>query len=207
MLAYHDRIGEVHRLSNTGEHEKENDGMDQVGTIRQATQRNPHGVRQDAIHKTCVHSTATHTHTHTHTRTHTQRQDQSSQSSTFLGIYTLPQLYRCTLVGTTSVTRQTSFVTSTTIRNSPTPETHLTVVHASPHTVKSCMKAAASMTFLVKICRLLYETGISMYVNTKTRLMCDLMGPKKLRLLFEGGFYTRLYGSRYISLKDILGKP
>ena len=28
-----------------------------------------------------------------------------------------------------------------------------------------------------------------MYVNTKTRLMCDLMGPK-LRLLFEGGFYS-----------------
>ena len=28
-----------------------------------------------------------------------------------------------------------------------------------------------------------------MYVNTKTRLICDLMGPK-LRLLFEGGFYS-----------------
>ena len=28
-----------------------------------------------------------------------------------------------------------------------------------------------------------------MYANTKTRLMCDLMGPK-LRLLFEGGFYS-----------------
>ena len=28
-----------------------------------------------------------------------------------------------------------------------------------------------------------------MYVNTKTRLMCDLMGPK-LRLLFEDGFYS-----------------
>ena len=28
-----------------------------------------------------------------------------------------------------------------------------------------------------------------MYVNTKTMLMCDLMGPK-LRLLFEGGFYS-----------------
>ena len=46
--------------------------------------------------------------------------------------------------------------------------------------LKSCIKAAASMTFLVKFCRLLYETsflykssktGISMYVNTKTRLM------------------------------------
>ena len=33
-----------------------------------------------------------------------------------------------------------------------------------------------------------------MYVNTKTRLLCDLLGPK-LRLLFEGGFYTRLYGN------------
>ena len=41
--------------------------------------------------------------------------------------------------------------------------------------------------------RLLYKTGISMYVNTKTRLMCDLMGPK-LRLLFKCGFYTKLYG-------------
>ena len=50
------------------------------------------------------------------------------------------------------------------------------------------------MTFLVKFCTLLYKTGISMYVNTKTRLMCDLMGPK-LRLLFKCGFYTRLYGS------------
>ena len=28
-----------------------------------------------------------------------------------------------------------------------------------------------------------------MYVNTKTKLMCDLMGPL-LRLLFEGGFYS-----------------
>ena len=28
-----------------------------------------------------------------------------------------------------------------------------------------------------------------MHANTKTRLMCDLMGPK-LRLLFEGGFYS-----------------
>ena len=32
-----------------------------------------------------------------------------------------------------------------------------------------------------------------MYVDTKTRLMCDLMGPK-LRLLFKCGFYTRLDG-------------
>ena len=32
-----------------------------------------------------------------------------------------------------------------------------------------------------------------MYVNTKTRLMCDLMGPR-LRLLFEGGFNTRRDG-------------
>ena len=37
--------------------------------------------------------------------------------------------------------------------------------------------------------RLLYKTGISMYVNTKTRLICDLMGPKS-RLLFESGFYS-----------------
>ena len=37
--------------------------------------------------------------------------------------------------------------------------------------------------------RLLYKTGISMYVNTKTRLMCDLLGPK-LRLLFKGGFHS-----------------
>ena len=28
-----------------------------------------------------------------------------------------------------------------------------------------------------------------MYVNIKTRLITDLMGPK-LRLLFEGGFYS-----------------
>ena len=71
----------------------------------------------------------------------------------------------------------------------------LVLSHGCAHTVKSCIKAAASMTFLVKFCRLLYETGFYtrqvffMYVNTKTRLMCDLMGPK-LRLLFEGGFYS-----------------
>ena len=35
-----------------------------------------------------------------------------------------------------------------------------------------------------------------MYVNTKTRLMCDLMGPK-LRLLFKCGVYTRLYGTLF----------
>ena len=28
-----------------------------------------------------------------------------------------------------------------------------------------------------------------MHVNTKTRLMCDMMGPE-LRLLFEGGYYS-----------------
>ena len=74
--------------------------------------------------------------------------------------------------------------------------TSRSIVVVATDTVKSCIKAAASMTFLVKFCRLLfdrllYKTGISMYryVNTKTRLMCDLMGPK-LRLLFEGGFYS-----------------
>ena len=32
----------------------------------------------------------------------------------------------------------------------------------------SCIKAAASLTFLVKFCRLLYKTGISMYVKMST---------------------------------------
>ena len=74
----------------------------------------------------------------------------------------------------------------------------LSTSSAIVNTVKSCRKAAASMTFLVKFCRLLYDTGfytrqVFLYVNTKTRLVCDLMGPK-LQLLFKGGFYTGLYG-------------
>ena len=42
-----------------------------------------------------------------------------------------------------------------------------------------------------------------MYVNTKTRLMCDLMGPK-LRLLFEGGFYSSAAFIQDFTVFDII---
>ena len=75
------------------------------------------------------------------------------------------------------------------------------------YTVKSCIKAAASMTFLMKFCRLLYETGfytreVFLCMSTlKPGLSFDrpkIAASIRGRLLFKCGFYTILYGTLFI---------